>query len=318
MIPTYNRTRYLEQTLESVLSQGFGRGEIQIEVVDNCSTKNDPEEVVRKVGQGAVSFYRQPSHVSISANWNTCVRHALGHFVHILHDDDTVMPEFYHRLGEAFQKELTIGAAFCRYIFMDEEGHWQSLSSLERTTPGILTDWLKCIAVAQRIQAPAMVVRRRVYEELGGFCPELSYALDWEMWKRIVAHYPVWYEPQPLACFRVHASSESARLIQSGSGVNIADTRAAIEVSRSYLPSSVSNELTSKAKEHYAIYALHTARRMIATGHVIAALSQIREGLKCSCSLTVIASLFRFFPWVIASWVAGITCRKRRSATGKA
>ena len=30
---------------------------------------------------------------------------------------------------------------------------------------------------------------------------------DWEMWVRIAAHFPVWYEPEPLALYRVHDSS---------------------------------------------------------------------------------------------------------------
>lgn len=47
-----------------------------------------------------------------------------------------------------------------------------------------------------------MVVRRDVYEQLGGFCPQAKSAFDWEMWKRIAVNYPVWYEPQTLVCFK--------------------------------------------------------------------------------------------------------------------
>ena len=38
MIPTYNRTKYLEKTLRSILEQDPGENEMQIEVIDNCST----------------------------------------------------------------------------------------------------------------------------------------------------------------------------------------------------------------------------------------------------------------------------------------
>lgn len=215
MIPTYNGTEYLEQTLRSVLEQDPGSALMQIEVVDDCSTQDDPEELVRKIGQGKVSFYRQPKNLGLIGNWNDCIRRARGHWVHILHQDDVVKFGFYRRLQTAIEKEPTIGAAFCRYFYM-ERGCERALSPLERETPGIIANWIERIAVTQRIECPSIIVKREVYEELGGYCQEAYYAADWEMWKRIAAHYSVWYEPELLACYRLHSSSESSRLVKSG------------------------------------------------------------------------------------------------------
>src|SRR5919202_7111228 len=50
MIPTYNCAGYLETALRGVLAQAPGPERIQIEVVDDHSTADDPEEVVRRVG----------------------------------------------------------------------------------------------------------------------------------------------------------------------------------------------------------------------------------------------------------------------------
>src|SRR5690242_12222648 len=60
MIPTYNGTDYLREALESVLRQDPGPDQMQIELVDNCSTRNDPEIVAREIGGGRVACYRQP------------------------------------------------------------------------------------------------------------------------------------------------------------------------------------------------------------------------------------------------------------------
>jgi hypothetical protein len=65
MIPTYNGTEYLEKTLRSVLEQDPGSDLMQIEVVDDCSTQDEPEELVREIGQGRVSFYRQPKNLGL-------------------------------------------------------------------------------------------------------------------------------------------------------------------------------------------------------------------------------------------------------------
>src|ERR1700758_2683106 len=73
MIPTYNCANYLRETLQSVLAQDPGPDVMQIEVVDDCSTKDDPEGVVREIGQGRVQFYRQPKNGGVTRNFNTCI-----------------------------------------------------------------------------------------------------------------------------------------------------------------------------------------------------------------------------------------------------
>src|SRR5215470_11545792 len=54
MIPTYNCAKYLRETLTSVLAQDPGAEQMQIDVVDDCSTEDDPEAVVRELGSRVV------------------------------------------------------------------------------------------------------------------------------------------------------------------------------------------------------------------------------------------------------------------------
>jgi glycosyltransferase involved in cell wall biosynthesis len=292
MIPTYNCANYLERTLRSVLEQAPKADVMQIEVVDDCSTKDDPEAVVRDVGRGRVSFYRQPQNVGPIRNFNTCVARSVGQIVHILHGDDVVLPGFYKALQEAFDKEPLLGAAFCRYIFVDEKDNHVLLSAHESHSAGVLESFLERIAVSCIIQTPSIVVKRSVYENLGGYCLELFHAGDWEMWKRIGAYYPVWYEPQPLACYRMHPASHSSSLVKSGA--NIANIRQSIELSQLYLPDTMAAELTIRAREYYALTAFKTAYRQLIKSDIITALAQAREAFKCSYSSGVIKQMVRF------------------------
>jgi len=289
MIPTYNRVKYLEQALKSVLQQIPNSEEMQIEVVNDCSNQSiqdEMEALVKNIGGGRVNFYRHPEQdVGQTAIFNLCIERAQGEWVHILHDDDVVLPGFYSSLRTGIEKESSVGAAFCRHIYTDEVGNQRWVSWLERETPGVLTDWLEQIIVMCRLQASPIVVKRSVYENLGGFSPQAGAASDWEMWKRIAVHYPIWYEPQPLAWYRQHSSSDNTRLVKSG-GL-IADVRRSIEISKSYLLRDVADKLSNKAREHYAFYALDTAKKLLTDGEFEAAIAQIRESLKCSQSSQV-------------------------------
>jgi hypothetical protein len=146
----------------------------------------------------------------------------------------------------------------------------------------VIEHWLDRIGCFCRLQTPSIAVKREAYEHAGGYCPQAKSAFDWEMWQRLAVHYPVWYEPRPLAFFRESSASESSYLIASGE--QIADTRAVIEIAQTYLPRPMAETLARRAREHYALFALDHARRYLAAGDFDAARANIREGLKCSQS----------------------------------
>ncbi|NEQ35200.1 MAG: glycosyltransferase [Okeania sp. SIO3I5] len=297
MIPTYKKVKYLEQTLKSVLQQAPSPEEMQIEVVNDCpdvKIQSEIEAIVRKVGGERVNFYRHfPQDIGQAPIFNICLQRAQGYWIHLLHDDDFVLPGFYEKLRQVIERNTTVGAAFCRHSYIDENNNQKMVSPLEKETPGIIPNWLEKIVVMQRIQCASMVVKRSVYEKLGGFCLEAKSAADWEIWKRIAAYYPVSYEPQILACYRLHSTSETSRLIEFGG--NISDTRKAIEISESYLPKEISKKLSDLAREHYALSATKTAQQMLSVGKAEVAIAQIQEALKCSNSSQVKEGIISLF-----------------------
>ncbi|MEB3310434.1 MAG: glycosyltransferase [Snowella sp.] len=289
MIPTYNCANYLRETLTSVLSQDLGPEVMQIEVIDDCSTKDDPQAIVEEIGKGRVGFYRQPQNVGHTRNFEACLKRSRGHLVHLLHGDDCVREGFYQKMQKAFEIQPEIGAAFCRPMLIDENSHWQRILEIEQQKSGVLDSWLEKIATEQRILTPSIVVRRDVYEVLGGFDSRLSWSEDWEMWVRIAANYPIWYETEPLALYRRHSSSNTD--LYEKTGENIRDLIRAINIIQSYLPENISKETFKKSKKLVALQSLGLANFMLSKHELISATNQIKEGLKCSYSFDTITSL---------------------------
>lgn len=297
MIPTYNCANYLRETLASVLAQDPGLEVMQIEVVDDCSTKDDPKAVVEELGKGRVSFYRQPKNVGYISNFETCLQRSRGHLVHILHGDDCLLDGFYRKMQALFSQHSEIGAAFCRHIYMDEDGHWQTISRLEEPESGILSNYLERIIVDNPIQASSMVVKRDVYEKLGGFDHRFNCCCeDWEMWVRAALHYPVAYEVEPLAMYRL---SRQGSLTKTSvrSGKYAQDIRKATQIAQSYLtehlPTKLANKLVNSSKESGALGIFELARQMANCGDTKAAIIQIKEALKSGYSPKIIAILIR-------------------------
>jgi GT2 family glycosyltransferase len=262
MIPVYEPDDFLIHAIKSVLAAGIDREEMQIAIVDDASRITDVGRLIEQVGaKNRIELHLAERNRGLAGNWNYCLQLARGRIVHVLHQDDVVAPNFYRRMLPAFAKQPSVGMAFCRHAFVDELNRTERVSHRERWFAGTLNNWLPKIAEWQRIQCPAALVRRSVYEQVGGYRPDLRYALDWEMWVRIAVQFPVWYEPRVLAHYRRHASSETNRLrIESKLDT---DVLKAIETFAHSLPQSQRNLLASRA---YAAFAQRALRQFLESG----------------------------------------------------
>jgi len=286
MIPVYNNTSFLNKIIEKVLSQYTGSGQMEIYVIDDCSESGDAEGIVNKHGNGIVNYFRQPVNVGHSKNYDTCIRKSKGKLIHILHQDDMVRDGFYERMGKTFTDYPDIGAAFCRHLFIDEKGNWLWISELEREEDGILDDWLMKIAEKQRIQYASMVVKREVYENLGGFVNKdmtgdgwQMAGEDWEMWVRIAANYKVGYVTEPLAEYRIHRASMTSGLAKSGQ--NVKDIHRIIERFSQYVPEDKREQVIKSASKHFANYSFENSKKILAdTDDPAAAEAQLNEAIK--------------------------------------
>ncbi len=297
MIPTYNCAKYLRKTLESVLAQDPGSDIMQITVVDDHSTEDDPAAIVEELGHGRVEFYQQPQNVGSPKNFQTCLELARGKLVHQLHGDDFVLDGFYQKMQRPFLEHPEIGAAFCRTLIIDEELDQQYSYEPEQLESGILpSSWLSRIASMCIIHTPTMVVRREVYEKLGGFDYRLQKSHeDWEMWVRIAANYPIWYEVEPLAAYRIHFPSNLQSNLKNG--IVAREAYKASNIIQAYLSDKVSKKIFKQAKQNAAYKALGAAESLINNGELRKGLIQIQAALKYSPTFQVARSACRIFLW---------------------
>lgn len=228
MIPTYNCAQYLRVTLESVLSQDLGPDEMQIEVIDDGSTLDDPESVVNEIGKGRVGFFRNSINLGATQNFNNCLKRSKGKYVHILHGDDYVGPGFYLAINQLIQQEPTYGLFGTRTFVMDAEGllnfispKFPQLKVINKTTNLFLDH-----CDINILYFPGMVINRKCVESTGGFDESFGHVADWDMWIRLMYYHGAILSNIPLAYYRMFDLNDSARHIRLGNNV--------IEILRAY------------------------------------------------------------------------------------
>lgn len=267
---------------------------MQIMVVDDCSTDGDVAALVQAVGKGRVDYFQQTRNVGSLRNFETCLNRSIGQWVHILHGDDRVAVGFYAEIEALFHRYPEAGAAFTNTANLTMESDGEKL--INRPSPfknaGIIKDFLLSIARKQQLETPSIVVKRSVYEQLGGFFG-VHYGEDWEMWTRIAAHFPIAYSPKCLAQYRyLNNTSISSRYIAQGQ--NIRDITKVINLIQQYLPNEHRESLKKQALRNYATYCLALGKSLYYTDSK-ASHTQIRGALGMSKHPDILYSALKLY-----------------------
>ncbi|MBM4023116.1 MAG: glycosyltransferase family 2 protein, partial [Planctomycetes bacterium] len=147
MLPTYEPDGKLAIAIESVLAQAPPADRMEIVVVDDGSRTDLVLEIVAVADPtGRVAVVEHPARLGLCGNWNRAIDMARGELIHLLHQDDFVLPGFYEQMDAAFRRNPAIGMAFCRSRIIDAADRTLRLTSRQQWTAGVLTNWLPRIA----------------------------------------------------------------------------------------------------------------------------------------------------------------------------
>ncbi len=265
MIPVYRPDiAWLREAIAGPLGTGLTARDMQIALVDDGNGQagsGDADAFWRECEQRGIEIHRFASQAGLPGNWNRCLQLSRGRLVHILHQDDRVRPEFYQAMAAGLEAAPNAGASFSQHVFIADDGAAIRSGHLDRPNAGLLDDWLEYVIANLAIQCPAIVVRRAVYEKLGGFDDRYDYCPDYDMWQRIATEYPLWFDPLPLAEFRIHDhSASSSRVRRVASWREVQRCR---DAAIAHISPPAREPVRRSARRHSVRWALQEAGRAI-------------------------------------------------------
>ncbi len=290
IIPLYNRKDFMLECLASVLAQWQGEEQMEILVMDNAS---DPPlfELVNAIGGGIVRYYLNSENIGPRRNFNRGIALSRGEWIHLMPEDESVLPGYYSRLKSGLEGcSDSVGAAFTGYENIDEKRQvilTQNHGEMER---GINKTWLQRIGVSNPLNPCATVIRRSAHEHLGAYDLINLYTPDWELYKRIASFYDWWCEPEILARYRQHSNNMSSEVFLAGAQGEY--YRLGIEISESYLPTEHRTEITAKSRRRYFNYCLSELAIPLQAGNLTGAFRLLQEALKIDSSPEALEILF--------------------------
>lgn len=211
VVPLYNHERYIAAALESVLEQTLLPKEI---VCIDDGSKDGSAEIAQAYAARCdrLKFWSRPNR-GAAQTLNEAIRASTGSLVAVLNSDDRYAPTRLARAVVVFHADPRVSAVASDLVCIDHDGleiedHWQreSLDFFRRTG-----DLGVAIVNGNFLRTTSnLVVRRSVFEELGGF-DDLRYAHDLHFVLRLVtAGKRLVFLKEKLLWYRLHAANTIA------------------------------------------------------------------------------------------------------------
>lgn len=206
IIPVYNGSRTVAETLDSVFAQTFDAYEVI--VVDDAS-KDHSLEILETYGS-QIRLVSLTENRGQSAARNLGASLAKGSYLAFLDQDDVWYPRKLERQVAMLDQCPEVSLVYSDLDEIDDKGHYKTLSihrsyAMGHPKPSFVT----LIAQDIFILPSTVVCRKHWFEKVGGFDERLIGYEDDDLWIRMWPLCRFAYLPEALVKWRVHRTSTS-------------------------------------------------------------------------------------------------------------
>lgn len=243
--PSFNQAQFIEETIRSVLLQGYP--DLEYMIVDGGSTDGSVE-IIRRYEPWLAHWVSEPDagqSDAINKGW----RRATGDIIAYLNSDDTYCP----RALATAAAHLATGLVYGNYHVID------GASTLLETRQLCDLSFAEVLGWLTPIPQPATFLRRDVLDSVGLLNPALHYTMDYELCLRVGRRFPMRHVSAVLANLRIH---ESAKTV-AGRRRFLAELR---QVADDFFHQPLPPEVAALKHRTLAAHAMSTANWCYGTG----------------------------------------------------
>lgn len=200
VVPSLQQGRYLERCLASIRAQADI--DVELLVVDGGST-DETLDVVERWRSAIDVAILEPDHGQADAIAKGIARSSSPLVTWLNADDAYAGPDALRTLATWLERRPDVDLVYGRRAWIDDDG---ALLRVDRWRP------FDAAALRQACYLPqeCALFRRAAYERAGGIDPSFSFALDYDLWLRMLgAESRFLSVPALVGLFRVHAEQKS-------------------------------------------------------------------------------------------------------------
>jgi len=201
IIPTYNHSRYLPQSINSVLCQEYE--DFEIIIVDDGS-RDDTHIILNNYSRKYPNKIRClfQTHRGVSASRNEGIKIARGEFIAFQDDDDIWFPNFL-KVGISYLDTCDAIKPSCYNVTMDSADREIKRSFGDSSKINKVSNTFAELLKKNFIGSPTGIIKADCFKVIGLFDEILNEKEDWDLWIRIAeAEYLIRATTEPLYIYR--------------------------------------------------------------------------------------------------------------------
>lgn len=191
IIPTFNRAHVLLRAVDSVLKQSYKHFELI--VVDDGSTDHTDELLSSYVREGKIQYLKQENK-GVSSARNFGVRSSKGEWLAFLDSDDEWLKVKLQKQVDFLRERPDLRLIHGEELWV-RNGKRVNQKKIHQKFGGFIYE--KCLPLCL-ISPSAVMIERKLYEEMGGFDEEFIVCEDYDLWLKITSLYEVGFVPDPI------------------------------------------------------------------------------------------------------------------------
>jgi glycosyltransferase involved in cell wall biosynthesis len=222
--PSFNQGQFLEETIRSVLLQGYPN--LEYIIIDGGSTDNSID-VLRRYAPWLAYWVSEPDHGQGHAI-NKGLKRSTGDILAWINSDDYYSAGALRRAAMYFCQHPEVDLIYGRCRVVDERGKkiGERAGSIRHYDEflDVWNFWWK----RRNFLQPEAFWTRRIWDQIGPIREDLFWVMDYEYWLRVLrAGSKVGFVNAELANFRIHSKQKSTQPEQTA--------RELLEVVRPYI-----------------------------------------------------------------------------------
>jgi glycosyltransferase involved in cell wall biosynthesis len=192
--PSFNQAEFIEETIQSVITQNYAHREYLI--LDGGSTDGSVD-IIRRHGCSVDYWISEPDRGQSHAI-NKGFAMAKGDVVTWLNSDDTYLPGALSAVAECFAQRADVDLVYGDFVYVDVRGE---VLRRRKVSSNISYDQL---VFHDYLGQPAVFFRRSLFEQVGPVNESLHYSMDWELFLRMWKIAKPMHLARELATFRLN------------------------------------------------------------------------------------------------------------------